>query len=462
MPITFTSGLTMTSGLSLLDAALLTGSIAFTSGQTTSVPDSAAFTFGTGDFTVEAWIYINTGQTQQYTVFDVGGAAAGSYALYWTAATQKFDSVRYGDTAGSGRTTNTYAANQWLHVAAVRSSGTAKLYINGIEDTGSTYAMGSVTAGAGISLTNTFASGSFNNGRTTNLRVVKGTAVYTSNFTPPSAPLTAITNTSLLMLASTSGTLFTDSSTNNFAVSGTATWNALSPFVVVPVTTGSIVFNGTTQYLSNTTNSTALQSGTGDFTIEFWMYPTSVASTSVVMELGRLSIGATAGIQLDVISNVLQIYYGSSVGSNLTGPTVTNNTWYHVALTRSSSSLRLFVNGVQAGSTVTDTTNYNQSYLWVASNAGGASALFAGQVTNLRVVKGVAVYTSNFAVSTTSLPTSQFANQYGVASAAVSRSQTALLLSAVSSGAVVTDSSINNFTMTNTGTATWTSATPFA
>ena len=230
MPITFTSGLTMTSGLSLLDAALLTGSIAFTSGQTTTVPSNAAFTFGTGDYTVEAWVYINSGQTQQYTIFNVGGAAAGSYGFYWSAATQKFQATRYGDAGGAGTTTNTYVVGQWYHIANVRASGTSKIYINGIEDTGATYALGNVTAGTGISLSSTFAIGSFNTGYTTNLRVVKGTAVYTSNFTPPSAPLTAITNTSLLLLASTSPTLFTDSSTNNFNVTGTATWSALTPF----------------------------------------------------------------------------------------------------------------------------------------------------------------------------------------------------------------------------------------
>ena len=231
MPITFTSGLTMTSGLSLVDAGLQTGSIAFTSGQTTSVPSNAAFTFGTGDYTVEGWVNINAGQTQQYTVFNVGGAAPGSYGFYWSAATQKFQATRYGDAGGAGTTTNTYSTGVWRHIANVRSGGTSKIYINGVEDTGATYAMGNVTASDGVSLSNTFLIGSFNTGYTTNMRVVKGVAVYTSNFTPPAAPLTAITNTSLLLLASTSPTLFTDSSTNNFNVTGTATWSSLSPFV---------------------------------------------------------------------------------------------------------------------------------------------------------------------------------------------------------------------------------------
>lgn len=226
--------------------------------------------------------------------------------------------------------------------------------------------------------------------------------------------------------------------------------------------TGSILFNGTTQYLSNTSNSTALQAGTGDFTLEFWMYPTSVASTAVVVEIGRLAAGSSAGYQLDIISGALNLYYGGGIGSNIVGPALSINNWYHVALTRSGGNLRLFVNGTQAGSTATDNTNYNQAYLWVASNAGGGTALYSGRVTNVRFAKGVAVYTSNFTVSTTPLATTQDANQYGNPSAAITGTQTGLLLSAVTSGTLVTDSSVNNFTITNTGTATWSALTPFA
>lgn len=227
----------------------------------------------------------------------------------------------------------------------------------------------------------------------------------------------------------------------------------------IPVVTGSLNFNGTNQFLTNQSNSTNLQAGTGDFTLEFWMYPTSVASTSVVVELGRLAIGSSAGFQIDVISNVLQIYYGPTIGTNLTGPTVSNNIWYHVALTRSGGSLRLFVNGTQSGSTVTDNTNYSQAYLWIATNAGGSTALFTGKVTNLRMVKGVAVYTSNFTVSTISLATTQSANQYGSPSAAITGTQTSLLMSAATSETALTDSSTNNFSVT--GSYTWNAATPF-
>jgi hypothetical protein len=69
-------------------------------------------------------------------------------------------------------------------------------------------------------------------GYLSNVRVVKGTAVYTSAFTVPTAPLTAVSGTSIL-LSSVSGAYTADSSTNSFSPSsstGPAVWNALSPF----------------------------------------------------------------------------------------------------------------------------------------------------------------------------------------------------------------------------------------
>jgi Concanavalin A-like lectin/glucanases superfamily len=208
------------------------GSIQFAATQSVTIPNNALFAFGTGDFTVEAWIYINAG-SGDFNVFNAGTALAGSYSFYWLAATQKFESVRYGDIAGSGRTTNTYSTGQWLHMAATRASGTARLYINGVSDAGATYAMGSVTAGTAVNLGSIWNGASTNNGYITNLRVVTGTAVYTTNFTPPTSPLPVIPNTSLLLLSSTSASLLNDSSTNNFILTnnGPTIWSPYSPLV---------------------------------------------------------------------------------------------------------------------------------------------------------------------------------------------------------------------------------------
>jgi hypothetical protein len=75
-------------------------------------------------------------------------------------------------------------------------------------------------------------------GYITNLRVVNGTAVYTGNFTPPTSPLTPITNTKLLLTESNSSGLLIDSSTNGFTVTntGTVTYNSSTPFAAQATT----------------------------------------------------------------------------------------------------------------------------------------------------------------------------------------------------------------------------------
>lgn len=225
---------------------------------------------------------------------------------------------------------------------------------------------------------------------------------------------------------------------------------------------GSISFNGTSQFLSNTNNSVNLQMGTGDFTFEFWMYPKAVLTNSVLVEIGRPSPGATTVLQIAHISGSLNFYFGATAAGTITGPTISNNLWYHVAVTRSSNTLRLFVNGTQIGTTPTDTTNYNQSYYWVGANSGGGGFFYSGNITNIRVVKGIAVYTTNFSPSTVPLTTTQTTNVNGNPSNAITGTQTSLLMGATTNSTLLTDSSTNNFTITNTGSAIWSASTPFA
>ena len=124
------------------------------------------------------------------------------------------------------------SANVWNHFAIVRSGTTVTIYHNGTS-VGTATLSGTVT---GASTTTITANGTGGVGSITgymsNVRIVKGTAVYTSNFTPSTSPLTAITNTQLLM-NSVSGGYLVDSSTNAFAPTSSTTglaWNQASPF----------------------------------------------------------------------------------------------------------------------------------------------------------------------------------------------------------------------------------------
>ncbi len=195
----------------------------------------------TADFTVECWVYVTSlansgviiGQTWELWVNTSG------QVVYYTPA-----SVRI-------TTSLTVSLNTWTHIALVRSSGIAKIYINGVADA-STYT-NSATVGA---LETTYigrdpgASGGYN-GYISNLRIVNGTAVYTSTFTPSTTPLTAITNTSLLTCQSPR---FIDTSINAYAVTitGSPTVQRFSPFNPSSVTPTSYsgYFDGTGDYVS--------------------------------------------------------------------------------------------------------------------------------------------------------------------------------------------------------------------
>ena len=199
--------------LGALPGASITTSASFNgSTQNLSVSNSTALNPGTGDFTIEFWTYLNSttnnasfyrGNNNGVDVFMNGsGRLAMGQAQIATLIT---DSV-------------TMTTGAWVHVAVVRSSGTTTLYKNGTS-----------VGSAGDS--NNYVTDSVNyigtqgslyvNGYISNLRVVIGTAVYTTAFTPPTVTLRAIAGTALLLPLT--ATPFTDMSTNLLAVTNTGT-----------------------------------------------------------------------------------------------------------------------------------------------------------------------------------------------------------------------------------------------
>jgi hypothetical protein len=121
----------------------------------------------------------------------------------------------------------------WIHCALVRSGTSFRLYQNGVQSTnGATSSDAVANNSTAINIGSFIGSAISNlNGNISNLRILKGTALYTSNFTTPTAPLTTIANTALLTC--NADTIF-DSSTNNFTITNnnTATVSSITPFVV--------------------------------------------------------------------------------------------------------------------------------------------------------------------------------------------------------------------------------------
>ena len=208
---------------------------------------------------------------------------------------------------------------------------------------------------------------------------------------------------------------------------------------------GSINFNGSSALTYP--NNSAFSFGTGDFTVEFWVYLTSFTSYVWLFDFYNSSY---TGLPFNInINSSGPFRYGNS-GIVITGTTTpSTNTWYHVAVTRSGTSTKMFINGTQEGSTYTDTTNYtlpSGSQPVVGSRGNYDSYKLYGNMSNVRVVKGTALYTSNFTPSTIPL---------------TAVSGTSLLLYTVS-GAYTADNSGNGFTATATGSPAWNQLSPFA
>lgn len=362
-------------------------------GDSLTVAGNVALAFGTGDFTVEFWVYINSGTSAG--LWDTRNTATQVTPLIYYDASV----LRYYVNGVSVISGGALTASAWAHIALTRASGTTRLFVNGSQ-VGSSYAdTNNYTVTNTNYIGNTFNSGLGLAGSISNFRVVKGTAVYTANFTPPTAPLTAITNTSLLLNCTNAG------------IYDAASQNALETVGNAQISTaqskwggGSMYFDGTGDYLIPS-NTLPLTLGTGDFTIEFWVYFT--VGTTASRGLIDWRPASTEGVYPAILTNASSaiIFYVSSA-ARITGGTLSAATWTHIAVCRSVTSTRLFINGTQSGSTYTDSNNYLGPALRPMIGATGFSSggnAFDGYMDDLRITR-FARYTANFTPPAAAFP----------------------------------------------------------
>lgn len=205
------------------------GSISFNgTNQNLSYATSALFSFGTGDFTAEAWVYKTSNPAYESCIYDARTGNTGTpWALYISQTNYPY--FYDGNTYTSSIA---ISINTWTHVAVSRSSGVLKVFVNGVQGFSATVTT-NLDRSAGLNIATDPANTFRYPGYMSNMRIVKGTAVYTTAFTPSTVPLTAVSGTSLL-LNSVSGAYLADSSSNALVATaaGSPTWNASSPFTV--------------------------------------------------------------------------------------------------------------------------------------------------------------------------------------------------------------------------------------
>lgn len=412
-----------------------------------SVPATTPLTTFTGDFTFECWVYPMDVTVTQWGIWDARQSGQSANAMIFmlsplaSPVTGQGRLLYYNGSYNYG--TGTVYYNQWTHVAFVRVGSTMTFYINGVAG-GTATISGTQT---GTATTNPIYIGSKDPaagaaygtvGNISNLRIVNGNGIYTTNFTPSTTALTAIPST--VLLVGQSNKVVDNSLYNNtLTVSspGTASGIVVSPAspLTIPadmtVNTGtSVYFNGSTDYISLPSN-TAFSMGTGDFTIEAWVNTPTFTYTGTTGKI--FSSSAAGGVTFEIESTGKLVVGRAGFSVLLTSTTgLALNTWQHVAVTRISGVIAVYINGVAAGSVSGDTTNFSQSTPIIGAESG-PTRYFKGWLSNVRVVKGVGVYTAAFTPSTSPL---------------TSDANTAVL---TCQGNTIVDASANNFAITLAG-----------
>lgn len=381
----------------------------FGSGNYLTIPANTAFDITGGDFTVECWVNLDkynplasngmviaTNMTNTLNGWEFGFQGVSNI----TALTfRTFTSSGASLTTCTGVTSSNFLLDIWNHIAVTREGSNFKFYLNG--NLVGTYPATVASAGGQLAIgvyQHNLSSPSWVQGRVSNLRIVKGSVVYTSNFTPSKIPLTAISGTSLLILQSNR---FIDNSLNNFGVTVTGAPRILnSPFSFYEYSTsvngGSVYLDGTGDYLTAGSNAN-LALGSGNFTIEFWWYPYSSVFNGghwIINSYTPGSADATGAFNLYAFVN-------ATVDFNIAGVAVCNtgvmsqyvNTWVHVALVRNNNVVTCYINGI-AKSSGNNSTSLTKQYFRLGAAYDGlntASEYFSDvRLTN------TAVYTSNF------------------------------------------------------------------
>jgi hypothetical protein len=350
----------------------------------------AAYNFGTGAFTCEAWVYI---QSVAATNLIFYGSVSGGSLDELSVAVNTSQQLAWETNNTISTSGGSVPLNTWTHIAVVRNGSTITGYVNG-SSVATTTDSGAITPTTHSLVGSYRGTILFTNGYISNARVTKA-AVYTSNFTPATAPLPAIANTSLLLLGTNAG-IYDNSMIPNWVTVG----NAQISTSVKKYGTGSMYFDGTGDGLQGIgTPNTVF--GTGDFTVEFWIYlNASTGSFKKFVELG--TSGACFTIETQSTTNVLTITDLNTTVFVTSSSALSLTTWTHVAATRSGTTLRLFQNGTQVGSATNSTNFANSGNVYIGqSNSGQAINAY---MDDLRITKGVARYTANFTPPTSAFP----------------------------------------------------------
>jgi hypothetical protein len=285
--------------------------------------------------------------------------------------------------------------NAWTHLAVTRSGNTFTLWRNGVSD-------GTATSSVTITQDSTSAYGGWNTGGSPQTgqghngyivdRLTKSGALYSTTFTPPSAPFTTTVSagTVSLLCSMTNAGIIDNAEMNNLETVGNAQIStAQSKFGGA-----SMLFDGSGDYLT-LHNVLTSNLGSGPFTVELWVYFNSASGTQFILSNYQ---SVTVGWGLGISSGNFAFWATGDTPDISTSVAAATGVWYHLAVSGQSGAIRMFLNGTQIGSTFTGTPALDSTAtLRIGDGQGAASPqAFNGYIDDLRITKGYARYTTSF------------------------------------------------------------------
>ena len=352
-------------------AKITDGAVSFDgSGDYLTVPYAAdTFSFGTGDFTIESYVNMSA---VQYTAIISSTSTSINATNHWLLGFSNTANMMSFKIDGSGNSsiTSDFSGyySKWTHVAVSRESGTIRLFFDGIEKASATDTS-SLTGDSGnavkIGQRYTNQDAYSINGFISNIRILKGTALYTANFTPPTRTLTNVTNTKLLCCQSNSEGPQKTAVIPPTTGTATAMWPLNSDINDDSGNSNNLSeTGGSTSFISAGTNPFGL-SNCADFAadgkyLSYAVTPASAWTIDGYIKFDDVSSGSNSYVLgwngtngSDTTIGLVKADSTFAVwgSSNLNTTTVAEvGRWYHVRLTTNGTSdLALYVNGVLAG-----------------------------------------------------------------------------------------------------------------
>ncbi len=360
----------------------------------------------TGDFTIDFWFNPSDAGDQYLAAGKINGGNDNSWAIDRVNNTRM--DMNFGGVAANYLTVS-IATGNWYHFAAVRSGSVVRFYVNGSEigNLSNPNTIGASTDHVRIGAYSS--SAAMFNGYIDEVRISKGIARWTSNFTPPTSAYSSTScsadegndsYTKLLLHMDDTG--LTDSSasahavTKNGDVARSATQSKFGGY--------SGYLDGAGDYLSILENDD-WYFGSGDFTVDFWFMTTSPSTHQYIATSGGLGSSNQNG--WDILyhnTEGIRFDFYDGTGHNVLHEawTPTASVWYHIAVVRNGSSFKAYVDGSEIGDGGSDSAAIPDSNLplYIGRECCGTGYSISGYVDEFRISKGIARWTGNFTPST--------------------------------------------------------------